>query len=402
MEAPLTSNERLVMALTTSTLKNYAEQLADTAKCEGNNMRTLCIAEILRRFSDEHQPLTNGDIRTILLLAFDMTVSENTVAKAVADIAQSGCLNLEIHRSRNGYWCQRTDLTPAQVRLLINATQTSRILTLEQSTSLQTGICNLVSDAQANDLHHDVFVEDRERSLEQTTLDHIDIIGRAIRQGRKIEFVYNYTEFSGKLVPLPSDNGELLRVETPIALLFGNNCYYVETYAHEPWRHGEHIMRSRIDRISQVKVSSQEADDNAVVRKAIASAQRRIEEDFDMFSGQTAIVFLRVNATKTNEMFDHFGYNLKFIDFTGEVGDLNTYGLTCVRVSLSPTFYRWLSGCSNLITIEKPPAKAVLSKAPWKRIIRNVTPQKLAADYRAAIAGYKDFLFSAWEPYEGR
>ena len=382
-----------------------AQQLADLLpnglRCTDARERLLCLTEILRTLTDAEHTLSNADIRAILHARFGASCApaENTIGADLRAIRDSGALGLHVHISPAGAWCERTDLGPAKVRMLLNAVQASRFLTTAQSAELQESLFGLVSRHQEEDLEGQVVVERRTRESYQTVFDTCDTIARAIRAGRKIEFNYAFNGFDGKPSFLASDTGELLRVETPIALLFSENNYYVETYADTPWRHGTHIMNSRVDRMYNVRVSGERATANADVRQARKSITRRKRESFDMVDGPRRTIFLRVRADYTNVMFDKFGFGLKFGQFSGEVGNVDTSAVTCVPVAESFTFYRWLSAAGSGIVLERPKSEMWVQSGPWDKAVEGKSLKELRADYEAVRAGYLAFLDRAREPY---
>ncbi len=390
------------MPITKTQARELADMLSDDLSCDDARQRLLCLVELLRTLTDADHVLSNADIRAVLRERFGSACApaENTIAADLRAIRDSGCFGLKVHITPSGVWCESNVIGPAKVRLLLNAVQASRFLTMEQSADLQESLFTLVSRYQEEDLEGQVVVEQRTRESYQAVFDTCDIIARALRTNRKIEFNYAYNGFDGKPHFLQGDSGEILRVETPIALLFSENNYYVETYADDAWRHGAHVMNSRVDRMYNVRVSEQAATNNAEVRQAAKSVRQRKRESFDMVDGPKRVVFLRVRADHTNVMLDKFGYGLKYGQFSGQVGDVDTTAVTCVRVGESFTFFRWLSAAGDGIVLERPKSEMWVSAGPWKRTVGSATISQLRADYNAMRKGYLAFLDRARAAYE--
>lgn len=391
------------MPLSETTAAELAGLLPDELRCDDARERLLCVARLLQALTDEHHLLSNADIRAILRARFgdEHVPAENTLAADIRAIQHGGSLGLEVHIEPRGCWCERTDLTPSSVRLLLNAVQASRFLTSEQSAQLQEDLFCLVSRHQEDDLAGEVHVDQRVRRSYQHVFDTIDAVSRAIHSGRKIEFRYTFTDFAGRSHDLPGDDGETLRVETPIALYFSENNYYVETYASTPWRHGTHHLVSRADRMVGTCVSAQEADRCRAVYDLRRSAKRRMAESFDMVHGPLRRVFLRVRSDATNLLYDRFGFGLRFGQFehVGEGPDATA--LTLLSLPQAHTFYRWLSGVGNGIVMVTPPPELVLRSGPWARSLQGVTREELVADHEAMVEGFLAFLDRARSAYEG-
>lgn len=389
------------MAISSEQAVELADYLPEGMRCSNARERLLCLVEVLQRLTDRNHTLSNADIRAILRARFGdaCAPSENTIAADLRAIAQSGCLDLALHTTPSGVWCEHPKLTPQEVRLLLNAVQSSRFLTMEQSFDLQENLYDLVSHYQEDDLTAQVHVAERVRSGHQHVLDAVDIIARAMRTDRRIEFEYTYTDFGGKARVLEGDSGSTVRCETPVALYYSGGNYYAETYTSTPWRHGIELMRSRIDRMTNTRVSEVPAERNRTVANARRSARKRMEREFGMVDGRPRWVFLRVRADMTNVVFDCFGFRIKFSQFEGEMGQPDATGLTLVSIAQAFTFYRWLSSAGPGIVISEPPMDIVLRSGPWARSLKNVTHEELVEDYHSTLEGFLAFLDRAREPY---
>lgn len=389
------------MAISEREAAELADLLPDELQCDDARERLLCVAEVMMLLTDADHVLSNADVRAVLRARFgsECAPSENTIAADLRAIASSGCLGIALHTTPSGTWCERTQLTPAKVRMLLNAVQSSRFLTVAQSNELQEDLFSLVSRHQEDDLTGQVHVEQRVRKEYQQVFDTLDAIARAIREDRKIEFTYTFTGFDGKPHALESDQGDLVRRETPIALYFVGGGYSVETYAAVPWRHGIHRMMSRVDRMIDVRVSSERADRCREVYDARRSARRRVAEDNIAMPGTVRWVFLRVRGDMTNVFYDQFGFVSKFSEFNGTVGGPERTGITLVRAPQSLTFFRWLSSAGEGIVMVRPPEELALRSGVWKRQLEGVARDDLVHDYEEMVAAYLAFIDRARAPY---
>lgn len=378
-------------------IEELADLLDDAPGPSDARTRLLCLAELLRTLTDRDHPLSNAQIRAIMVAKYPDAAApaENTLNADIRALRDAGCLGLEIHTGSRGTWCENSRLSAEDVRLLLNAVQSSRLLTHEQSAQLQEGLFGLVSRFQEEDMASEVFVDQRPRKASPEVFDTCTTIARAIRLGKKLEFGYAYSDYDGEPVLLEGDSGSTLRVETPIALLFSENRYYLESYSDPAWRHGIKLMHSRVDRMRNVRISEQDACSNRDVYNAKRSVQRRMREGFEMLQGPSRTLFLRVRADKTNEMFDRFGFGLAFGQFVGELGAVDTTAITCVKVAAQGTFFRWLSGCGGGVCIVKPKDELWVTSGPWARTASGKSFEELVSDYEDAKAGYRAYLEQA-------
>lgn len=389
------------MAIDARQAAELADLLPDELGFGNARERLLCVLFMLRALTDENHTLSNADLRLVFEQRFGASSapSENTLAADVHALQNCGWLDLNLHVTPSGYWCERTQITPPKVRMLLNAVQSSRFLTVAQSSELQEDLFSLVSRHQEDDLAGQVFVDQRVRKTYQQVFDTIDAVAQAMHKGRKIEFVYSYSDFGGKSHPLQGDDGDVLRVETPIALYFSEGNYYVETYTPTPWRHDIKVTMSRADRMLQTRVSTVEADRGRKVYDLRRSAPRRMSEEFDMIAGPSRRIFLRVRSDATNMLFDRFGFGLRFGLFEGEANDPSATALTLIKVPQAFTFFRWLSSAGRRITMAEPPSELVLSSGPWTKALRGVSREELLEDHRQMVQAFLDYLDQARAPY---
>lgn len=391
------------MALTRREAEELADFLPAEMRCGNSRERLLCLAELLRTLTDRDHALSNAEIRAVLGAKFGLACapSENTIAADLKAIGNAGCLGIRLHTGPKGTWAERTDFDFGEVRLLLNAVQSSRMLTVQQSNALQEGIFGLVSRRQEDDLIDEVIVANRQTRKSQKVLDVLDRAARARRAKRRLEFKYTYTRFDGKACVLPGDDGKETRCETVVALYYMGDTYYVETYSSKPWRHGMTIVKSRADRMIDVSVSDVPEERTEEVRLARRYARGRIKEGHGMFDGKMRTIFLRVRSDMTNVFFDRFGQGAKFFMPVGPLGDPSSTRLTVVAVPETFAFFRWLSSAGTGIVMEQPPEKIELSMIRDRvgKRLEGKSREDLLADYEIMLKGYLRYLDDARAPY---
>jgi hypothetical protein len=188
------------MAITRDEARRLASLLPSGLSCDNARERLLVVAEILRTLTDADHALSNADIRSIISAAFgdEAAPAENTLAADIRAIAHAGALGLEVSVGPAGVRACRTSPSPSKVRLLLNAVQAARFLTYEQAADLQGDLLGLVSRHEEESLTGEVFVERRVRSAQVEVFDTLDVVARAMKRGKKIEFTYVYMDFEGR------------------------------------------------------------------------------------------------------------------------------------------------------------------------------------------------------------
>ena len=370
--------------------------------------RLLCILAILMEFTDSDCGLTATEIRDILAARCESgkRPSEPSVLADIKALAENGLPVIEVERpargKTDGFKCTKAFLTDAQVRLLINIVRTCKFITLDECRQLCDALEGLVSVYQQDRIVGEVYVDERPRPTEPDVFEAADVAAQSIELGKKMEFGYCYYGLDGKEHLLDAPGGGREFRETPIALIFSNGNYYLETWPETPNEHlpRKHFSR-RLDRIRNPRILDAPAESNKDIDALKRSVPRRIGQTFDMFGdGVERHLFLKVNALASNNVLARFGHGCKF-ENVAKNGDGTEYGYLLVSVQLSPTFYRWLCGFGSQIQIVRPLNALWASGGSWAKHPASKRPfENLVEDYEAAKQGYVSHLKEALSLYE--
>ena len=96
---------------------------------------------------------------------------------------------MESRRSRTiGYYVDAREFELPELKLLVDAVQSSRFITPKKSTELIQKLSSLTSNPQAGQLRRQVYVANRPKTINESIYYNIDAIHTAIHSGRKISF----------------------------------------------------------------------------------------------------------------------------------------------------------------------------------------------------------------------
>ena len=115
----------------------------------------------------------------------------------------------------------------AEVKLLIDAIQSSKFITQKKSRELINKIKGLVSVYQASQLQRQVVIADRVKTMNETVYYNVDDLYTAINTNCKIQFKYYKWDINKKLIPRHND--EFFEV-SPWALTWDDENYYLIAY----------------------------------------------------------------------------------------------------------------------------------------------------------------------------
>ncbi len=215
------------------------------------------------------------------------------------------------------------DFELAEVRLLVDAVQSSRFITRKKSFELIRKLESLTSKADARSLRGQVFVANRIKTMNETIYYNVDAVNQAISENRQITF--KYFEWTPQKKKSLRRNGELYRV-SPQALLWDNENYYLVAFDNDRKK----IRHYRVDKMLNITVC--EVKNTAVTNLDTALYSKRM---FGMFGGESISVTIRFDNSLAGAVIDRFGTDVMLIP------EQDTF-VANVTVNISPQFFGWI------------------------------------------------------------
>ena len=172
-------------------------------------------------------------------------------------LREFGCTINTIQRMPLEYTMEKTGLTLDELTLLVDAAQSSRFLTKQTSDRLVKKLAGLASVHEREALKGRVHVYDgRVKSQSESVFYNVNTIHKAMREKRKVEFLYY--KFDANLEPVVQHDDKMF-IHTPVQVVFSDGFYYFITWSDKH----EDFVRFRIDRMRLVQVSPEKATRNA-------------------------------------------------------------------------------------------------------------------------------------------
>ena len=205
-------------------------------KQEGQKSKLLALLRIFEQQTDEEHLLNVPQL--VELLARQGILCERKSVYSDIDALNALGYDIRLRRGRSGgYWMATRPFELAELKLLVDAVQSSRVISKTSSDKLIHKLEGLASRYQGTQLQRQVYVDGRPKSDSHTLLYSIDALHSAINAGRMVRFRYK-------------DGGT--RTVSPWQLAWENGCYYLIAYQDEKEPAG--IRNYRVDRMSSVTV----------------------------------------------------------------------------------------------------------------------------------------------------
>lgn len=320
------------------------------AKQSNQKGKLLLELDFLRRESDEDHPVTTQDILDYLGQN-GVSAERKSVYSDLDTLADYG---FDIQRRPGpggGVWLGAREFELAELKLLVDAVESSRFITRKKSTALIGKLAGLTSRHQARALQRQVFMGQRVKSMNESAYYAVDAIHTAIAQGRMVTF--RYFDFDSAKEKVFHRGGRTYAV-SPYCLVWDNANYYL--VGREPGE--EQTRHYRVDKMAQVAVDDAPADVPRDFDPAVYTARY-----FSMFSGRQARVKLRCRKALAGVILDRFGREVMLVPDGAE------HFTVTLDVVISPQFWGWLAALGPQARLVEPQAEAEAYRAYLKSLL---------------------------------
>ena len=270
-------------------------------KSDNQKLKIFYILDYLQQNSHQEHPVRAAELQAMLERQHNIVCDRKTVYSDIQALQDYGVDIVSLPGKNGGYYIASRNFELPELKLLIDAVQSSRFLTEKKSRELIEKLCSQCSVYDARLMRRDVLVSGRVKSMNETIYYNVDTIQDAIAENRQICFRYFDYGLDGKRQYRNRDYQA-----SPYGLCQDNeNCYLL---AHSP-RHG--VTSYRVDRMSDIRLSEEaRIPCPELTGKALVEHANRL---FQMYSGRTADVKLRFHRSLINVVIDRFGRDTMLI-----------------------------------------------------------------------------------------
>lgn len=303
-----------------------------------SKLRPIYIAKILLERTDEDHVLTTNELIDILEQEYQISAHRTTIGDDIKVLEQVG-LDVETIRStQNRYHVLSRTFDIAELKLLIDAVESSKFITDKKSTILIQKLQKQASICSAGALKRNLKACSRFKPDNEDIFYIADTINTAINTGKKISFQYYYYNIRKEK---KLKNSGKKYIFSPYYLIWDGDCYYMVGYSEKH----QDIGNFRVDRIYKQPT---------VLDKPAES----VPEDFDindyiktsfrMYNSERKEVELICDNSTMDAVLDHFG-----IDVETYANDLTSFRAV-VDIAVSHVFYAWVFGFGGKMKIKSP------------------------------------------------
>ena len=309
-------------------------------KSDNQKLKILYILDYLQKNSHEDNLVNAAELIRMLDRQHGISCDRKTVYSDIAALQDYGVDIVSIPGKNGGYYIASRIFELPELKLLIDAVQSSKYLTEKKSRELIEKLCQQCNEQDAALMKRNVLVSGRVKSMNETIYYNVDAIQEAISQNKQITFRYFDWDLSGR-----RRYREREYLASPYGLCQDNeNCYLLALSQ----RHG--VTSYRVDRMTDIQIAEEtRVPCPELTGKALVDHANRL---FQMYAGDTVAVKLRFHRSLLNVVIDRFGKDTMLIP------DGDEYFNFTVNVAVSPMFLSWVIGFGSKAQILYPASVA--------------------------------------------
>lgn len=310
------------------------------AKRSGQKSKLIHILNYLKKYTDDNHVITTSEIINRLDNEHGIECDRKTIYADI-ECLKDADYDIEKEATRNGGgWKLLTrEFEFYEIKLLVDAIQSSKFITPKKSKELINKLGLLVSDHQAKELNRQVVVSSRNKAENESIFYNVDAIYRAFQENKQIELTYKEWNLRKELVT----KGDERRVLNPWALIWYDENYYLLAYDEASGR-GRHFRVDKMDNVEVLKTNRKGGDWYASI-----DIGSYAESTFGMMGGNVEDVTIELPENLIGVVIDRFGRDISINKVKNDRIKVRLH-----NVQVSNQFYGWLTGISKDAIIISP------------------------------------------------
>ena len=308
------------------------------SKSSNQKTKLLHLARMLLRQTDEDHPLTVPQIIEGLARQ-DIKAERKSIYDDLEALRLFG-LDIQSRKGKvPGWFVGEREFELPEVKLLMDAVQSSRFITQKKSDALIRKLEGLASSHQAGQLQRQVYVSGRIKVMNESIYYNVDKLHSAIAAQKAITF--KYFDYDIQRRKVFRQEGKRY-VVSPYGLIWNSENYYLVAF-HHAYREMRHY---RVDKMTEIVVTSLDRDGKD--QHPDFQLAEYGQKHFGMYGGQEVRVTLRGRKDKAQLVWDRFGQDIILVP------DGEEHFTVTLPVVISPQFFGWLLGLDGSVTLAGP------------------------------------------------
>lgn len=301
-------------------------------------LKILYLMRILLEKTDEDHIMSAKDLSEELE-KYDVKSERKSIYADIEALKDFGLDIIQVKGAKSGYYIASRDFELPELKLLVDAVQSSKFITSRKTDELIKKLEKLTSRSEAKQLQRQVFIYNRAKTGNETIYYNVDHLHNALSKNRKITF--QYAEWNtGKKLQLRR-NGELYKV-SPWALTWEDENYYLVAFEEK----SNALRHYRVDKMKNIQMTEEVRQGKELFEKFDLALFAK--KTFGMYGGTDVEVVLKCKNTLAGVILDRFGTDVMMIPVDEDHFKVK------LLISVSPQFFGWITGIGKDMKILGP------------------------------------------------
>ena len=320
-------------------------------KGSNQKLKLYYLARILTEKTDDDHMITMPEIQEALK-AYDVSADRKSLYDDMEALRSLGIDVIGEKVGRNFYYhIGSKKFEIAELKLLVDAIQSSKFITEKKSNELIKKLTEMASRYEAVQLKRQVVVQGRVKNMNESIYYFVDDVHRAIAENKQISFEYMKWDENKKMVP----RREGSYVVSPWALTWDDENYYLIAFDEE----ADCIKHFRVDKLKNIRILNDRRAGRAAFKEFNLAKYAKMS--FGMFGGEPTRVRIAFKKDMVGVFIDRFGR-----DITIRPSKEKDHLETSVDVALSDQFLGWIFALGPDVKILGPDEVVDIFKAELK------------------------------------
>ncbi len=309
---------------------------------QGGKLKILYIIDILRKYSDEQNPITATEICEHLA-KYGINAERKAIYDDIENLIFYGFDIIKTRGSKSGYFMASRELEMPEIYLLTDAVQAADFITPKKTRELVSKLDDMLSNNQAKKREKSVYIEKRHKCDNEEIYISIDTLRQAIEDRKKVTLRYGTRKLN--------DDRKIILTEkdftvSPYALVWVDDHYYL-ICNNEKYDNLLHLRLDRMKKVVEINEPFRHFSEVSEYKDNFDIADY-ISKTFNMFGGELTEIELSCDVELLEQVIDRFSDKIRIIKL--EKGKFNFRVLALISDGL----VSWITQFDKSIEVISP------------------------------------------------
>lgn len=324
-------------------------------RSSNQKLKLIYLMKILLERTDETHSITMSEIIDALA-AYDIGAERKSLYNDIESLRLYGLDIIGTQEDRTySYHIGNRQFELAELKLLVDSVQSAKFITAKKSNELIKKIEGLASKYEASQLHRQVFVAGRVKTMNESIYYNVDRIHTAIAENSRITFQYFQWNVDKKM---ELRHGGALYEVSPWSLSWDDENYYLIAYDSSE----KMIKHFRVDKMLHIKSNGKGREGKLEFKSFDMAAYAR--KMFGMYGGKEECVRIECENSFAGVMIDRFGKDVSMTRLDDGHFAVN------VEVAVSRQFLAWIMGLGEGVTLAGPDYVVAMMNDEIDRLVK--------------------------------